>query len=253
MSDNSKGALIGAAALIIGACIPVCYQELSKKEAPLITGAFYESGTNAPVRGEVRISGTNCAVSIEQSGYFEVWKCEEVKSLNTIHVSVALSSGSYCDPVVLNRAPQNNVVYLSLANAPKCLESYTDLIPPSPNDGGLIPDVDAAVSEAIVQLAPCPGCLQRDSATGNCVDPPRCPDVCSIREPPGCGCGPPPSCPSGQKLNDRCQCVDRCEGYMRNCAQFGGCMLQTSGNGSACNGRKNQSQADGCWQGSPSC
>ena len=101
----------------------------------------------------------------------------------------------------------------------------------------------------------CPGCTYRN-AEGRCVDLDPCRDgKCWQRSPaPECRCAPPASCPEGKKLDEStCMCVDRCQGYMRNCNQFDGCMKATSQNGSACNGMKNQSQKDGCWQDKPGC
>jgi hypothetical protein len=96
----------------------------------------------------------------------------------------------------------------------------------------------------------CPGCMYEKD--GVCVDPPACAS-CGHRGGPSCSCAPPPSCPGGQHHNATCECVDRCDGYMRNCSEFQGCMNATSGNGSSCNGRKNQSQLDGCWQDKQGC
>ncbi len=99
---------------------------------------------------------------------------------------------------------------------------------------------------------PAPGCLIPDSS-GHCVDPPPCSVKCQRRTLPTCLCEPPPPCAAEQRRDDTCECVPRCQGYMRNCDEFNGCMKATSGNGSACNGRKNQSQQDGCWQGPTKC
>lgn len=99
----------------------------------------------------------------------------------------------------------------------------------------------------------CPGCTFWSDTSKSCT-PIQCSGRCETPDfSRGCACVPPPPCASGQELRDDCRCHDRCEGAMRNCAEFEGCMRETSGNGNACNGRKNASQARGCWHDAPGC